>query len=197
MKRIFVIILMFAFVSSYAESSDEILTINKEVHAKKSEYFSEKEKWEQDKLSLEDKYAALERAIRENRKHLEALKDANKSLRKEVAEENSKIQASKQINEGLDSLLSVLLDDMESHIRSTAGYSQESRLDSLEKVRNDITSDEMSPQERIRKVIELYTVEADLARFAEVYEEQIDIGGILTSGYLLRLGGAGTVLCFS
>lgn len=189
MKRIFILMILCFSMSAGADTAEKLLETQRDIHNKKIEYYSEKEKFEENRNSLEDKYLSLKKAIAENQAYVETLRKVNKDLKERVDIQKRKVKLSRTIGSKIDNLLHTLLLDIENHINNSPGYSLTGRLTVVTNLRESIFSGGLSTQEKIRRVMELYMVEADLARFAEVYEEQIEFEGRKISGYFLRFGG--------
>ncbi|ADD67743.1 hypothetical protein Dacet_0965 [Denitrovibrio acetiphilus DSM 12809] len=191
MKNIFAVILLLLSASAYAETAGEILNTQKSIHSIKSKFYEEKEEWDKDKLNMEERYGALTRAVEAREAYLLNLKKINEELAGELERKKTKMTSAKGVERRLDILLADMLMKLQRHIESTSGYTYDQRMQSLEEMMRLNADPEVKPQEKIRRVAELFMVEADLARFAEVYEEKVTLNGKEISGYLLRLGALG------
>lgn len=186
-----ILLFMLFALPIYGETFDELMETQKMIHAVKSEFYEAKESWESVRPDIQERYAAIKKAIEKRENYLKNLKDVNASLSEELETLKKNISENEVMNRHLDMLTSDILIRLQTYINSTAGYSHQERTESAALLMKLCADPEVKPEEKVRRITELLMVEADLARFAEAYEGKITLDGEDISGYTLRLGALG------
>lgn len=187
-KIIVMLCVMIAGSAAFAADADKILDLQKDIHDKKSGFYSENEKWQEEKINLEQRYIHLKRAIAEKEAYLNSLKTSAAELKAEAERSRTRIAEGQKLKTGLETALSYLLEKLGREVTSGDDAAVQERLERIENLTAFVAAPDVLPSEKVRRVMEAYKVEADMSRYAEIRNTSITVGGEQLNGYLLRAG---------
>ncbi|QAR33785.1 DUF3450 domain-containing protein [Geovibrio thiophilus] len=189
MNKILVALCVMLAGSAYAAEADKILDLQKNIHDKKSGFYSENEKWQEEKINLEQQYIHLKRAVAEKEAYLKSLKSSAAELKTEADRSRSRIAEGQKLKTGLETALSYLLEKLGSEISSGDEAAVQERSERIESLVAFVAAPDVLPAEKVRRVMEAYKVEADMSRYAEIRSMSVTVNGEQLNGYVLRAGG--------
>ncbi|MCD8491371.1 MAG: DUF3450 domain-containing protein [Geovibrio sp.] len=175
--------------SAYAADADKILDLQKNIHDKKSGFYSENEKWQEEKINLEQQYIYLKRAVAEKEAYLKSLKSSAAELKTEAERSRTRIAEGQKLKTGLETSLSYLLEKLGAEAAAGDEAAVQERRDRIEGLIAFIAAPDVLPAEKVRRVMEAYKVEADMSRYAEIRTMSVNVSGETLNGYVLRSGG--------
>lgn len=175
--------------ASYADQTlDAVLSVGqaKVDQAKKSQVRINK---------LQDETSSLISKYKQVSKTIEGLRVYNSQLEKQLESQQEIMTRLEEsigditiIQRQIQPLIIEMLDGIEQFIELDAPYRKETRLERVENLRDILTDSGVTPAEKFRQVLEIYSIESEYAKKIDTYTDSINIDGQELNVDILAVG---------
>jgi hypothetical protein len=144
--------------------------------------------WAEEKADLAARYRSAKAQVEylEKKKAFEE-KEVNE-LDEGIAELERRMVESVRLAEDLQDSLNVVVDHLEAWVNRDVPFLMEERQARLASVREAIARPDVTPAEKLRRVLEALQVEANYGNLADVSQEKIVVGGEEVYADIVRVG---------
>lgn len=144
--------------------------------------------WAEEKSDLGARYRSAKAQVEylEKKKAFEEKEAAE--LDKGIAELERRMVESVRLQDGLQDSLNVVVSQLETWVARDVPFLMEERQARLASVREAIAKPDVTPAEKLRRVLEALQVEANYGNLAEVSQEKIVVGGEEVFADVVRVG---------
>lgn len=144
--------------------------------------------WEKERMALEAKIARLTGKRRKIQKKVDALAWSNGRKEKKAARLGEEIEKASRLTEGLSPLIAEEAQRAAEGVTGSLPFLREERRKRLAALSDWIKAPSTKQAEKLERLLELLTVEAQFGHTSEAWQEEIEVDGAPLTARLLKVG---------
>jgi len=148
----------------------------------------EKDDWAAEKAELTRRYRAARASVDwlEQRKATET--GRVEALEAVVVELSRRLAEADRLEESIQDTLTVLLDRLDTSVKRSLPFLPRERRLRLETVASELARPDVTPAEKLRRLLEALQIETGYASSVEIYQDEITVSGQPVFADILRIG---------